>query len=278
MSGPKIRITIGSAAGNHDVPLPEFTRIVNSSYALLRNVAKIALGKGHDCNFLLSGLSHSSPASMDITPASETRQFAALDIANELREESGVLASGNGANLPGSSLKAWEDFLSPCIKDKISGLTIKSLDSDSIVGDIVMQTNRSMIEAVKKIRVEEKIWMEEIECQTSVTGKVELLNLHKRKYLVVFSRVEEWNPVKVYFGKHIQDEAVKCVDKYVEIFGMGKHRSGDALPYEMKMDEIQRLPDEEDIPKFSKMRGIAPNITGGKSVQEYMDDIRKEWD
>lgn len=268
MSSPKIRITIGSEEDSHDVPFSEFARVVNNSYALIKNAAGIALGKGHDCSFLLSDLSHSSPASMDIISRSNIQPHAAQYIASRLKEESSDLVNGKGVDLPGSSLELWKSFVHPRMKNRISGLRIESVDSGSVSN--IMQTDKDIVEAIKKIQ------REEIKCQTSVVGKIELLNFHNRRYLKVYPRVKKWNPVRVYFEENLRKDVIECVDKYAEIYGVGKHYPRHTLPYEMKMDRIRPLPDEESVPKLFEMRGIAPNITGGKSVQEYLDDIREE--
>lgn len=57
-----------------------------------------------------------------------------------------------------------------------------------------------------------------------------------------------------------------------------KHKSRSAKPYEMDVEEIEIHPSEQNLPTMSELRGVAPDALEGQTTEEFLWDIRNEWD
>lgn len=122
---------------------------------------------------------------------------------------------------------------------------------------------------------------QELVCYTSAKGKLELINLDGDGKFMIHPLVDVWNSVEVSFNTKdaaLKEAIISSADKVVEVYGKGYYREdGEALPYKMELESIRRVPDSKDLPKLSDFAGVAPDITGGKSVEEFLDDRREEW-
>lgn len=116
-----------------------------------------------------------------------------------------------------------------------------------------------------------------------LTGKILPMDDDKSSYTFILRpRIEQWNDTLVHFNDAQRPHIVKNKGKVVDVRGFEMLRlETNVNPSEIRLDEITLIrepADEKNAPTFEELRGCAPNITGGKSVQEYLDDIRNEWD
>lgn len=272
MAISKIRIVMeGNPTNGNNIPLSEFVLIIDAFLKLLNETAKSetaksGLKKNAHCDFLISNLSHSSPAYVEITQNS-TEQSVAQSVFKSLIDQEQIIKSEK--ELSDGLLKRWV-ALAKYNEKLVSSCTIELFEDQCQVNSISISNIKTDILHLQRIPVKKQDY------RTSVTGRVEIVDLHNQQ-LKVYPRVPQWNSVDVFFADQFADDVIKSIDKVVEISGMARHRSSDILPYEIKMESIRILPDEKDLPHLSDFEGAAPNITGGKTVQEFMDDIRKGW-
>ncbi len=275
MADTKIRITVegNSVTGGKDVSISDFVQIIDTVRKLLAYAASEVLGKkGYDCDFVVSDLTHNSPACVEITPQSLHRDSGQL-ITKLLAKNNKSLLSDNEKDSNNLS----NEYLDGVFKlGKKSGVCIK-IDAVSIASKppvSIMETGRLMTDAIKRIEVNRE---KETICKTAIIGRLEQLNLHVAdKYAYVYPQVSKWNKVKILFQGSDKQQIIDCVDKMVEVSGMGRYHSRSFCPYEIKMEKITQLAD--GAPDFSKFKGKFPHITGDKSVDEYMRDLREEKD
>jgi len=131
---------------------------------------------------------------------------------------------------------------------------------------------------VKEVeKVERLINTEEIILST-VDGKLEQINLHNNtNTFKIYDTVLGYS-IECKFPENLREEAVKAIDKSVSVFGECKYRMRDNFPHHIKVQEMEILPNPSELPSLGDLRGIAPNITGGKSPEEFVRELREEWD
>lgn len=109
----------------------------------------------------------------------------------------------------------------------------------------------------------------------SISGKIEAINLHSgANEFRIYPNV---GPKKLtcHFPKKLIEKAVSAVNQHVTVFGVLKHKARSRYPYEINVNDIQISPPIETLPTLSDLRGIAPNLTGGVSSEEF---VRKQRD
>ena len=67
------------------------------------------------------------------------------------------------------------------------------------------------------------------------------------------------------------------MDNVAVMRGLGRYRPNDFHPYRIDVtndDDIDILRPDSGAPKLSELEGAFPGLTGGKSVAEYLREIR----
>ena len=110
----------------------------------------------------------------------------------------------------------------------------------------------------------------------SVTGTLEQINIHDKNifYLYPTTRVGK---IKCLFSTRFRKKAIEAIDQYVEVYGRLKYKKGMRLPYEVLVSSISIYPPEEELPNLNDLKGIAPGMLEGKSTEEFLWEVRNEW-
>ncbi len=113
----------------------------------------------------------------------------------------------------------------------------------------------------------------------AVTGTLEAINLHSTPNVFYLYPTIGRGRIRCIFPVTLRAAAVGALGNYVEVYGRLKFKLSGARPYEVEVNEIEIYPDEDELPKLSDLRGIDPDILPqGKSSQEYLEEIRNEWE
>lgn len=109
----------------------------------------------------------------------------------------------------------------------------------------------------------------------SISGKIEAINLHGgANEFRIFPNVGP-KRLTCHFPKRLIEQAVASVNKHATVYGSMKYKSRSKYPHEINIDSIEISPSVETLPTLSQLRGIAPNLTGGISSEEF---VRKQRD
>jgi len=112
-------------------------------------------------------------------------------------------------------------------------------------------------------------------------GRIDSIDLHNRragigKFTLYFD-VPQWEPVDVFFDyKKFKDEVVGAFQKIVRVEGMARKRKGRVKPVSMKLEKMRVL--AEGGRSLADLEGIAPDILGGKTLQEFLDEMKEGWE
>lgn len=112
----------------------------------------------------------------------------------------------------------------------------------------------------------------------SVSGMLHHVNLHGNQKVFTVYPIAGRPKLKCIFTEDKRDQVTKAVDHYVSVFGRLKYKMRDTHPYEMThVRSIEVYPDESELPTLGELFGISPDITGEKSSEEFVRDLRLEW-
>ena len=107
-----------------------------------------------------------------------------------------------------------------------------------------------------------------------IRGMLEYINIHKNKN--VFRIYPDIAPTKIicHFPEELRKDAIEAIGKYVEVKGELRFRSVSKHPHEIIVEEIEIFPPEEELPTLYELRGIAPDLTGELSSEQFVRKIR----
>ena len=112
----------------------------------------------------------------------------------------------------------------------------------------------------------------------SYTGFLDWINIHNQNILYIYP-TSNLPKLKCTFSKNIKDDVIRSIGRYVTVYGekVFKPVVPGFAPYEMNITNIKIHREKGNLPKLSDFLGIAPNITGDKSSEDYIRDIRDGW-
>jgi hypothetical protein len=107
----------------------------------------------------------------------------------------------------------------------------------------------------------------------SIKGRMEAINLHKqKKEFRIYPHVGP-DRVVCFFPHDLMESAIGAVNKYITVFGKLRYRARSEYPHEIDVDRIEIHPPDEELPSFLELKGIAPDMTGGLTSEDF---IRKK--
>ena len=110
----------------------------------------------------------------------------------------------------------------------------------------------------------------------SLTGTLDTVRLHNTTVFEIFPTV---GPKKVacHFRPDIKEKVKQGLERYVRVYGLLRYKHWDKFPYAIEAREIEVYPEEHTLPQLSDIRGMAPDLTGGLALDEYLETVRHAW-
>lgn len=109
----------------------------------------------------------------------------------------------------------------------------------------------------------------------SVRGMLEFINLHGNKK--VFRIYPDAGPrrIKCLLRDEQVADAIASVGKFVEVRGIVHYKASATHAHEIEVASIQVLP-TVPVEALQALRGIAPDLTGGLTSEEYIRNLRAD--
>ena len=116
-------------------------------------------------------------------------------------------------------------------------------------------------------------------CISTVDGRLERINIHKNaNTFTIYSSVLPRPPVTCKFPEALLGDVQRALGRFVSVRGKCFYRPGTAFLYRIDVWEMEVLPPSEELPSLSDLCGIAPDATGDKSSEQFVRELRDEWD
>lgn len=111
----------------------------------------------------------------------------------------------------------------------------------------------------------------------SVMGTLDAVNLHVRPTFTIWPIVGPRRVSCRFDGDDLRKKTIDGLGRYVEVTGKLHYKSWAQFPHAITVEGIEILPESRDLPTLSSLRGIAPDLTGDESSNEFVQRIRDEW-
>jgi len=106
-------------------------------------------------------------------------------------------------------------------------------------------------------------------------GMLEAINVHGSANVFKIYPIVGPTSVACHFPESLKGAAIAAVGKNVQVRGLLKYRTGQPFAHEIDITDIDIIPTPEGDP-LSDLRGIAPNLTGGLSSDDWLEKRRAE--
>lgn len=108
----------------------------------------------------------------------------------------------------------------------------------------------------------------------SVTGRLESLNVHGRREASLWNELDQ-RRVVISFPEDFYARVHRALRQRVEAFGV-LVEDADGRPLRLRLQDLEVLSNDDDLPSLSSLVGSMPDITGGKSAEEYLARAHRE--
>lgn len=107
----------------------------------------------------------------------------------------------------------------------------------------------------------------------AMQGYLDAINVHGKHELSIYPTIGRAKVV-CRFPEHMLPQVSQALKHYVDVTGVLHYRRGEDYPYLVEIDSLEVAPKQDDLPTLRSLRGMAPAITGGQPLLEYLEEMR----
>lgn len=259
----------GSLDDNGNVRLEEFIEELGAIKAALKETERIVAGKSNVLYYRVIDLKHTSPASIRIEGVAPKREYQHVPRRVFRRFTTSLRMIQRRHTAPRDfdlqALEAFRNISSP-LRKNIRKVTVVDDDKNRKA-----QVNQEYDDALRKI-----IGYDQKE-RGSVMGRLEALNVHMHNNTFTLYPTVGPSKVTCKFRSDLRQRVLDYAGHYVRADGWVIYKSQGKFPHAMDVTGLKDFPSDVAT-KFSELRGLAPDATGGVSSEEFIRRIRDdEW-
>ncbi len=266
MDNNRITLVIeGLESDQGHVRLDYFLKALRKLYSSLSKLDSKEAGGKRASDFVVVGLSHNSPATVELE-------------ARRMKDRPDVRALVfNRFNRTVSSIQRG------IIPDDVDYNILEDLREIAApvghgVATTVVSVGGEHVDLTESFAKKIEVALSEVEyCHGSVEGRLEQINVHAGAN--VFTVYPEFGAASItcHFPRDLTEDAISAVNRYVSVYGNMKYRKNAIFPHHIDVEHLEIFPDEELLPSFDDLRGIAPAIGNETPSEELIKELRHGW-
>lgn len=265
------RITLvveGLEQDGGDVRLEVFVEELQKLLAALARSDKSTSGGKRNSYFAVVGLSHSSPATVELE-ARVNRDRNAVDRRAQTFDHFTTLIESIERNdvPPTVDYPLLEDIraLTATVGPKLRSAHLRI---NGHAFDLTQQLTK---------RIDQHLEAHE-HCVTTIEGVLEKINVHGDAN--AFTIYPEVGPARVscHFRPELADKAISAIRSRVAVTGVAAYRRYSPYPHHIEVEDIEIFLPTEQLATWDDLHGIAPSIIPrGLGAEDVVRDLRNAW-
>jgi hypothetical protein len=267
----RIKLQIeGPEEEDGDVRVEVFAKVLEAFKRALTETDRLVSG-GRSLYFRVSGLSHSSPATIELeaVPANQRDRNRGLDFGAQVNEQ---LFENLSTIQSRKSLPRYADYGSLNAYKELASFYGKGVEAMSLFVD----GERIALHPDFSVSVDAILGPDQNRIG-SVRGYLHHVSLHNQNVFRIYPTVPGLPSLKCTFPNSLRLRVVDAVDRYVEVSGIKRFKALSAHPYEMRVTKIEIFPNKSELPTLASLRGIADGATGEVASEDYVRSVRDGW-
>ena len=208
-------------------------------------------------------LSHNSPATVVLEPAAPSEYID--DIGESVIERFFQYQNSliNSAKAPPemdrATLLAFKDLNHSARHRRIEATISNGADAVKVDGDVSAVIDNILSQGTTALG--------------TIDGRLEYLNIHGRRKEFRVYPVAGPDRVNCRFNREQLSEAGKAIGRKVRVFGELTYLERDPFPSSIKVETLESLPTDDELPTLMDIRGIAPGMTE-KPSEVFVRSVR----
>lgn len=231
---------------------------LQDSFELLQRTAQRVLGdRAAEITWQLSGLQESS--AMTLIETHPTDHVTADELTEVAMTYTADLADPGG-RLPEDDVPLLRKILIGLQRHSSGGL-LAQVESDPAA-------QRALLDPATTLPSLDLPRPAELRVIGSVTGRLEGLNVHQRLQASLWNELDR-RRVLVTFPETAYAVVHAALRKRVEVFGV-LVEDADGRPLRVRLEELEVLTGDDELPTLSSLFGTMPELTAGLSAEEHL--------
>lgn len=107
-----------------------------------------------------------------------------------------------------------------------------------------------------------------------VEGRLEYVDIHGSRNLFRIHPAIGPDKIICSFPSDKIEKARQAINRKTRVCGELTYPAGSNFPKSVKVETIELLPEDDELPSLKDLRGIAPDITGDLSSEEFVRMLR----
>lgn len=128
---------------------------------------------------------------------------------------------------------------------------------------------------VETIRTADRILRAVWEDLGSVEGTLEMVSVHEKQQFNIYDALTG-QCIPCYFKPELFEQVRAGLKRRVTVRGLVRYTATGRVT-QVFAQEIHLLRDDENLPSIEEMAGVAPNITNGLPLEDYLRRLKDEW-
>lgn len=251
----------GYVSDDGHVPLSIFLHQLQAFVSAISRADELASGGKRSTRARVVDLTHGSPATVTVE---------LLPIRPEVDTRQRVLDILRGVNDPGSMednsrqlLRAFSELSEP-VGRRIRSTTVR------VNGDAIELSQELKHRIGVVLEAEESAW-------GAIDGRLEAINVHDQANVFYIYPVIGPTRIKCHFPELIRKAAVTSVDREIRVSGTLRYKARAPFPYEIEVENLEALPNDDELPTLASLRGISQNATEGVPSEVFVRRLRDAW-
>ena len=113
----------------------------------------------------------------------------------------------------------------------------------------------------------------------TIDGKLEQIDNPKNQNVFrIYPTLPNRSEVECQFPARLLDNARKALGRFVSVRGECFYRPRANFAHKIRVQEMEIFPPASTLPSLRDLYGIAPNATGDMTTEEFVRQLRDEWD
>lgn len=273
MSKHKLTIDIEPVkAGEKHVNLGDFIFQLDAFRKVLSSTESMISGETALIKWKVADLMHSSPAQVALQPSDTHLEHTELidKTVKSVFHNLKALPSENPPKMSSEELKAYQVF-----GEKVEKNILRVKVGNHRAGDIIDENQATVVDVSGSIkRAIDAIMSPEVKAIGVVEGRLEYVDIHgSQKLFRIYPAI---GPDKIVcsFPSNKIEEARRALNRKTRVWGELTYAAGSNFPKSVKVETIELLPEDDELPNLKDLRGIAPDITGDLSSEEFVRMLR----
>jgi hypothetical protein len=265
------RVTVrieGTDPSSEYIRLADFLHQLSALRDALKRTEEIVSGRTV-LDWQIVDLSHNSPATVVLEPiVANDGELPPLNrrehiVGSFFRYFRTITETGKAPDeLDRAALTAFKEIASPVRQERVRATISNGSESIEVLGAV-----ETVVDAILKPKTHSL---------GSVEGRLEFINIHGGKNVFRVYPIVGASRVDCLFPRRLLTTAREAVGKEVRVFGDVVYLTRDPFPHSIRVDSVEVLPDDADLPSLLDIRGIAPLATGDLSSEDFVRELRGE--